>query len=215
MAFFKRTIAICCFYLIFNGCTSSKQSTQIADNYSNIIMNNCYNKIAIFDSLTPPYKKQLCLCTAQSITQKFNYTDFINLPKLDKELLFSDEISHCSKSNNISIIKQASTQISKKELPTADLMIGFWQANNSTYWLLENGTISIRWDNGQVASGKWWLDESGLFITKYSIRAKNKIYNTNLIYRFEHFSRFYMRYSTVNAQNRTVYEANRNTNYKP
>lgn len=201
--------------LFLVGCVSSgRTSTQDLNNYSNNIVNNCYNKVSVYDSISATEKRSLCFCVAERVMVSALYKDFYNMAQIQKESLMSKSINACAEQNGI-VLKNAKNYGQKiRQAPSVDMMVGFWESNESKFWLFENGDTLLYFENGQRVWGKWWLDESGLFITKYSVKEKNKVYNFNPIFRFEHFSNNYMRYSIVSGSNRKVFEANRNVNFK-
>jgi hypothetical protein len=158
--------------LIFSFCfnTFGQQNDWTKSDRSSIY-DECYSETIKYKNLTNEQRESLSLCMLEEITSKNTKKEYFAKIEIEINRIKQSTITLCSKNLGLSIDnsnKPLSIEVeTKNDISkinegnfTRNDVIGIWRDENSKFFLNEDGTFLVKFDNGKSVGGKWWIDKN-------------------------------------------------------
>lgn len=158
--------------LLFNFNAYGQQNIWTKSDRS-IIYEECLSETLKYKNLTNEQRETLSLCMLEEISNKYTKQEYFAKIEIEIIRLKQSIISLCSKNLGFSLDNKAKIIENENNISTSKInegnftrndIIGIWRDENSKFFINDDGTFLVKFDNGKSVGGKWWIDKNKLII---------------------------------------------------
>lgn len=173
----KQNLTLIAIILLFNFKAIGQQNIWTKSDRS-IIYEECLAETIKYKNLTNEQRETLSLCMLDEISNKYTKQEYFAKIEIEIVRLKQSILSLCSKNLgftlenkmiNVDIDANNNTSKINEGNFTRNDIIGVWRDENSKFFINDDGTFLVKFDNGKSVGGKWWIDKNKqIILEKYS-----------------------------------------------
>lgn len=172
----KQNFTLIAIILLFNFKAIGQQNIWTKSDRS-IIYEECLAETIKYKNLTNEQRETLSLCMLDEISNKYTKQEYFAKIEIEIVRLKQSILSLCSKNLgfsldnkiiNVDVDANNTSKINEGNFTRNDI-IGIWRDENSKFFINDDGTFLVKFDNGKSVGGKWWIDKNKqIILEKYS-----------------------------------------------